>query len=51
MQVIKINNYQRDRFSRIIIDGLNGTVNQKTITLLGWAFKIQMIVGNLLQFI
>ena len=39
MQVIKINNYQRDRFSRIIIDGLNGTVNQKTITLLGWAFK------------
>ena len=29
MQVIKINNYQRDRFSRIIIDGLNGTVNQK----------------------
>ncbi|MGB0376013.1 MAG: nucleotide sugar dehydrogenase [Flavobacteriaceae bacterium] len=38
-QVVKINDYQKSRFTKRIIDGLNGTVNQKKITLLGWAFK------------
>jgi UDPglucose 6-dehydrogenase len=38
-QVLKINDYQKNRFASKIINGLNGTVNQKKITLLGWAFK------------
>ena len=38
-QVVKINDYQKNRFAKKIITGLNGTVNQKKITLLGWAFK------------
>ena len=38
-QVVKINEYQRTRFAIKIIEGLNGTVNQKKITILGWAFK------------
>ena len=38
-QVVKINDYQKNRFAKKIIAGLNGTVNQKKITLLGWAFK------------
>ena len=38
-QVVKINDYQKNRFAKKIINGLNGTVNQKKITLLGWAFK------------
>ena len=38
-QVVKINNYQKNRFTKRIISGLNGTINQKKITLLGWAFK------------
>ena len=38
-QVVKINDYQKNRFAKKIISGLNGTVNQKKITLLGWAFK------------
>ena len=38
-QVVKINVYQRARFALKIIEGLNGTVNQKKITILGWAFK------------
>ena len=38
-QVVKINDYQKNRFAKKIIQGLNGTVNQKKITLLGWAFK------------
>ena len=38
-QVVKINDYQKNRFAKKIIKGLNGTVNQKKITLLGWAFK------------
>jgi len=38
-QVVKINDYQKTRFAKKIISGLNGTVNQKKITLLGWAFK------------
>ena len=38
-QVIKINNYQKNRFSKKIIEGLNGTIKSKKIGLLGWAFK------------
>ena len=38
-QVVKINDYQKNRFAEKIISGLNGSVNQKKITLLGWAFK------------
>ncbi len=38
-QVVKINDYQKNRFAKKIINGLNGTVNQKKVTLLGWAFK------------
>ena len=38
-QVVKINDYQKNRFAKKIITGLNGTVNQKKVTLLGWAFK------------
>ena len=38
-KVVKINDYQKNRFAKKIISGLNGTVNQKKITLLGWAFK------------
>jgi len=38
-QVVKINDYQKNRFANKIIKGLNGTVNKKKVTLLGWAFK------------
>ena len=38
-QVIKINDYQKNRFANRIVSSLNGTVNNKVITLLGWAFK------------
>ncbi|KAI1496044.1 hypothetical protein F5X99DRAFT_425239 [Biscogniauxia marginata] len=38
-QVIKINDYQRDRFSRRVITCLNNTLVNKKITLLGYAFK------------
>ena len=38
-QVVKINDYQKNRFAKKIINGLNGAINQKKITLLGWAFK------------
>ena len=38
-QVILMNNYQRDRFARKIIKVLYGTVNGKTISFFGWAFK------------
>ncbi len=37
--VVKINDYQKSRFSKKIIDSLFKTVNSKTITILGWAFK------------
>tara|TARA_B100000575_G_scaffold207898_1_gene169212 strand:+ start:2258 stop:3667 length:1410 start_codon:yes stop_codon:yes gene_type:complete len=37
--VIKINNYQRERFSKKIIQTLFGSVTEKTVTILGWAFK------------
>ncbi len=38
-QVIKINDYQKNRFSKKIIEELNGTIKSKTIGILGWAFK------------
>ncbi len=39
LQVIKINNYQKERFAKKIMKSLYGTVSGKKITLLGWAFK------------
>ena len=38
-QVVKINDYQKQRFAEKIIEGLHGTINLKKITFLGWAFK------------
>jgi len=38
-QVVKINDYQKARFTQKIIDGLGGIVKNKKITILGWAFK------------
>ena len=38
-QVIKINNYQKERFAKKIMSSLFNTVSEKKITLLGWAFK------------
>ena len=38
-QVIKINDYQKQRFAKKIMKSLFGTVSGKKITLLGWAFK------------
>ncbi len=39
LQVLKINDFQKKYFVKKIINGLNGTVNKKKISLLGWAFK------------
>jgi len=38
-QVIKINDYQKNRFAQKIIDGLDGDLKGKKIAILGWAFK------------
>ena len=38
-QVLKINEYQRHRFAKQIIDSLFNTVSGKKIAILGWAFK------------
>jgi len=38
-QVVKINDYQKARFSQKIINGMGGIVKNKKITILGWAFK------------
>jgi len=38
-QVIKINDYQKKRFAKKIINSLFKTVSSKKITMLGWAFK------------
>ena len=38
-QVIKINNYQKERFAKKIMSSLYNTVSEKKITFLGWAFK------------
>lgn len=38
-QVVEMNNYQKYRFSKQVIDTLFNTVSGKKITFLGWAFK------------
>jgi UDPglucose 6-dehydrogenase len=38
-QVVKINDYQKDRFAQKIIDHFKGDLTGKTIAILGWAFK------------
>lgn len=38
-QVIKINNYQKNRFAKKIVDALGGDIKDKCVTILGWAFK------------
>ena len=38
-QVIKINDYQKDRFTQKIIDRFEGNLTGKNIAILGWAFK------------
>ena len=38
-QVVKINDYQKERFAQKIIDHFEGDLTGKTIAILGWAFK------------
>ena len=38
-QVVKINDYQKNRFAQNVIDYSGGDLKKKTITILGWAFK------------
>jgi len=38
-QVVKINDYQKDRFAQKIIDHFRGDLTGKKIAILGWAFK------------
>ena len=38
-QVVKINNYQKERFAEKVIDHLGGNLSEKKILILGWAFK------------
>ena len=38
-QVVKINEYQRNRFAQKIIDHFKGDLTGKKIAILGWAFK------------
>ena len=38
-QVIKINDYQKNRFAQKIIDKLGDNLNEKKVGILGWAFK------------
>lgn len=38
-QVLNINDFQRDRFARLVISSLNNTLRGKKITVLGYAFK------------
>ncbi len=38
-QVVKINDYQKDRFAQKIIDHFGGDLTGKKIAILGWAFK------------
>jgi len=37
--VVLINDFQKSRFAKRIIEKSSGTINNKKITLLGWAFK------------
>ena len=42
-----INNWQKDRISKLIVNSLFGTVSNKKLAILGFVFKqIQMIQGN-----
>ncbi len=38
-QVVKINDYQKNRFAQKIIDHFGGDLTDKKIVILGWAFK------------
>ena len=38
-QVVRINDYQKERFAQKIIDHFGGDLTGKTIAILGWAFK------------
>ena len=38
-QIVKINDYQKNRFAQKIIDHSGGDLTGKKITILGWAFK------------
>jgi UDPglucose 6-dehydrogenase len=38
-QVVKINDYQKERFAQKIIDHFDGDLEDKTIAILGWAYK------------
>ena len=38
-QVVKINDYQKERFAQKIIDHFGGDLTGRTIAILGWAFK------------
>ena len=38
-QVVKINDYQKDRFAQKIINHFGGDLTMKKIAVLGWAFK------------
>ena len=38
-QVVKINDYQKDRFAQKIIEYFGGDLTDKKIAILGWAFK------------
>ncbi len=38
-QVVKVNNYQKERFTQKVIDHLGGNLSEKKILILGWAFK------------
>ena len=38
-QVIYINNWQKDRIAKLIVNSLFGTVSEKKLTILGFAFK------------
>lgn len=39
MQVLKMNDYQRDRFVKTVVSKLNSTLIGKKLAILGWAFK------------
>ncbi len=38
-QVVKINDYQKNRFAKKIVSSLDGPLKNKKISILGWAFK------------
>ncbi len=38
-QILKINDFQKKRFSKNVIDELGNNINNKIISILGWAFK------------